>query len=455
MPYAALDDDSSILTVSRLNAQIKSLLESSFPLVWVKGEISNFRAPSSGHYYFTLKDERSQINAVFFRFQNRRMRFKPDSGIQVLCQARVGVYEPRGEYQLIVEVMEPLGIGALQLAFEQLKKKLAAEGLFDPSRKRRMPLCPRNVAVVTSPSGAAVRDILKIFRRSPFPLSVTILPVAVQGSEAGREIAAALDAVHELNERFQWDVIIVGRGGGSIEDLWPFNEEIPARAIVSCPVPVISAVGHEIDLTISDLAADLRMPTPTAAAEWVVRSVEHFHREACTARDRLVQIMTRAVENRKMMLRFLEKRLPDPKRKFQDLHLYVDDRTQRLQLAISRRIEKAGTLTAHLAEKLRFLHPSRKIAQHGQTLSQYMKDLVLFQRRSLEVHRMLLGNCISRLETLSPLAVLSRGYSITYRLPGMKLLKRSSEVRAGNEVLVRLSEGSIVCTVSQTEEKSS
>ena len=315
-------DESGILTVSKLNQQVKMLLEEKFPFVWVKGEISNFRVPASGHFYFTLKDAKSQINAVFFRAQNRFLRFLPEAGMQVICQARLSVYEPRGEYQIIVEVMEPLGVGELQLAFEALKRKLDAEGLFDPARKKVLPLCPQNICLITSKNGAAIRDILKVLQRSPYPVTVTLFPVAVQGNEARVEIAQAIESANMLTWRHEWDVMIVGRGGGSLEDLWSFNEEIVARAISGSSIPVISAVGHEIDFTIADMAADLRLPTPTAAAEWVVKGLEQFHRDLHGCRDRMVQVVKTRLDNLRLRIEYLERRIAHPKRRLEEHEAY-------------------------------------------------------------------------------------------------------------------------------------
>lgn len=452
MPYSVLQEESNIYTVTRLNAEIKSVLESEFPLVWVRGEISNFRIPGSGHYYFTLKDESSQVRAVFFRPQSRHLRFMPESGMQVLCQARVGVYEPRGEYQLIVEVMEPQGVGALQLAFEQLKKKLAAEGLFDASLKSPLPVCPQKIAVVTSPSGAAIRDMLKVFQRSPYSLDVTLFPVPVQGQGAAQEIAAAVALADRLTESCRWDVVIVGRGGGSIEDLWPFNEEVLARALFACTIPTISAVGHEIDFTISDLAADKRMPTPTAAAEWVVHQLDEVRRNLRAFSDRMGRMVTRKLETERLKLGFLQDKLPSPKRRIDDLRLTLDDRVDRLRLCLARRIEKSRTLQAEIEGKLFFHHPLKLIRRHHETLDQVTKWLATHQRSILDRHRLRFHGLVSKLEGLSPLNVLARGYSITYRLPGKKIVTRSEEVQTGDEVSVLLSEGSLECTVNRTRD---
>lgn len=418
----------------------------------MRGEISNFRTPASGHYYFTLKDEQSQIRAVFFRTQHRRLPFLPEDGLQVICQGRISVYEPRGEYQLIVEIMELHGRGALQLAFEQLKQKLEAEGLFDPSRKRPLPHCPQAVAIVTSPTGAAIRDIMKTLQRSPYPLTVTLLPVRVQGVEAGREIAAAIERANALQPRFQWEVMIVGRGGGSIEDLWPFNEELVARAVVGSRIPIISAVGHEIDFTITDLVADLRAATPTAAAEWIVGRLEGLQRELANHWDRLLRSMGHQLEHQKQRLHFLDRRLIDPRRRLQDLRLLVDDRLDRLQLAYTRHLERLLTRHAHLARRLLLVQPTKTIQHLHNVVSQLYRDLVRHSKRHLESRRIHLQGCLSRLENLSPLAVLARGYAIAFRLPEKKIIRQAAETQAGEEILVQVGHGSLACTVQRVED---
>ncbi len=444
-------DEPGVFSVSELNARIRSILEGSLPFVWVKGEISNFRIPASGHHYFTLKDERSQIRAVFFRAQNRRLRFIPEDGLQVICQGRISVYEPRGEYQLIVEAMEPEGLGALQLAFEQLKKKLETEGLFDPARKQPLPFCPRRIAVVTSPTGAAIRDMLKMFQRSPFPVEVTLLPVRVQGQEAAGEIATALAAVHALRERYNWDLVIVGRGGGSIEDLWPFNEERVARALSACEVPTISAVGHEIDFTISDLVADHRAPTPTAAAEWVVARQEAVERELDRCREQITERFRKLLERLAHRLRLLEIGLVDPRRRLVDLRLTLDDRLDRLQLAWRRDLARRRTVHDHLVERLLLRHPSRQIEHFRGWVVQTRRDITHRFLHRLSLLRHQLDQALGKLEALNPLGVLSRGYSITYALKSGRIVRRSSQVSVDEAVRVRLGKGSIECTVTAVE----
>lgn len=448
-------DETRVFTVSQLNAQIKGLLEASYRYIWVRGEISNLRIPASGHYYFTLKDEESQLRAVLFRSHQRNLRFTPEDGLEVLCQGRVSVYEPRGEYQLIAETIEPKGLGALQLAFEQLKKKLQAEGLFDPALKTPLPVCPQRIAIVTSATGAAIQDMLKVLKRSPYPLEVSLLPVRVQGAGAAAEIAAALEAVSHLREDFQWDLVIVGRGGGSIEDLWPFNEEIVARSIVACPVPVISAVGHEIDLTISDLVSDFRAPTPTAAADWVVGRLDNFQREIRKHLENLEQRILRKIETYKQMLDHYAKRLADPRKRLDDLHLYVDDRLERLQLSFNRKFERLRMSHKHLAEKLLIYNPQKTIRQDRLMLQQQFSSLILHQRNILDRSRFALQKSSLQLESLSPLGVLARGYSITYRLPDNKVLREGKEIQSGQRIRVQLSRGALEGTVEKVEQETS
>jgi exodeoxyribonuclease VII large subunit len=448
---SATADQSSVYTVSQLSAQIKKLLESSFRFIWVKGEISNFRAPASGHHYFTLKDEHSQIRAVMFRAQQRSLRFVPEDGLQVLCQGRISVYEPRGEYQLIIDVMEPRGAGLLQLAFEQLKKKLEAEGLFDPAQKRPLPSCPQRIGIVTSATGAAIHDILKVLQRSPYPLTVTLIPVRVQGQGAATEIAAAIDAANDVSAAFAWDVLLVGRGGGSLEDLWPFNEEAVARAMARSQIPVISAVGHEIDLTIADLAADLRAPTPTAAAEWIVAQLQHLQTGLAEQQKRLLHVVRLRLDAHRQVLHFYEKRLQDPRKRLGDLRLLVDDRLTRLQLAFARKLEnwRAGGL--QLQQKLNFYNPLARIHRYRELIEQHARELASQQRHILDGHRSRLQGALVALENLSPLSTLARGYSITYRLPDLKIVHHEAQVRLGQKVRVQLAKGALECLVESKQ----
>ncbi|NIR13652.1 MAG: exodeoxyribonuclease VII large subunit, partial [Desulfobacterales bacterium] len=304
-----------IYTVSALTEEIKDLLEEHFDFVWVEGEISNFRSPSSGHYYMVLKDEKAQIRAVMFRPQTRYLKFTPEDGMKVIVQGRIGVYQPRGEYQIILDYLEPLGIGALALAFEQLKEKLAAEGLFDEEIKRPLPFLPQRVAVITSPTGAAIRDFLKIIHRRFANIEIIVVPVKVQGDEATAEMVEALDTV---NRELNVDVIVLTRGGGSLEDLWAFNQEELALAIRASRIPVVSAVGHEIDITISDLAADLRAPTPSAAAELIVMEKESLVERFKGMKGHLELYTKTYLSNLNQQLALLARGLRDPRKGIAD-----------------------------------------------------------------------------------------------------------------------------------------
>ncbi len=392
-----------VLTVSELTTLIKSTLEEAFPDVWVEGEIYNFRVPSSGHAYFTLKDNSSQIKAVLFRSSARMLRFIPKDGLHVLCRGRITIYDYRGEYQLVVDYMEPKGVGALLIAFEQLKERLSAEGLFDESRKRPIPALPRKIGIATSPTGAAVRDILKVIDRRFANVEIVIAPATVQGERAAPEI---VDAISELNNIKDIDVIILARGGGGIEDLWPFNEEIVARAIYNSRIPVISAVGHEIDYTIADFVADLRAPTPSAAAEMVIKSKEDIQRQIETLSSRLLYAQRNFLDRMRERLYSFGKQVLSPER---DINRYIQ-RLDDLEIRLS-----------------------------------------LSMQRVIKDRRLLLRGAMARLDSLSPLAILSRGYSITYMLPSLTIVKSASNVQQGDKVAVRLHEGNIICVVEETK----
>jgi exodeoxyribonuclease VII large subunit len=450
MPAEELEQ-TNVFTVSQLNSQIKRLLEGHYRFVWVKGEISNFRVPASGHCYFTLKDEHSQIRAVLFRVQQRALRFAPEDGLQVVCQGRISVYEPRGEYQLIIDVMEPLGFGQLQLAFEQLKKRLEAEGLFDSQRKKQLPPCPQRIALVTSGTGAAIRDILKVLQRAPYPITVTLCPVRVQGAGAAGEIAQAIDVINGLADTYLWDVMIVGRGGGSLEDLWSFNEETVARAMARTRVPIISAVGHEIDWTIADLVADFRAPTPTAAAEWVVTRLNQIQQDLKDHQALLIRFAQQRLESPRRMLGFLHQRLLDPRKRLADLRLLVDDRFARLHLAWNHRINQARGDVERGHQHLVFYHPAGRIREGRERLRQRAKELGLQQRLALERCQARLHQTLVRLQSLNPLAVLERGYSITYRLPGERIVTSEAMVKLGQKIRVQLAEGALECLVEKKQ----
>jgi exodeoxyribonuclease VII large subunit len=441
----------AVYTVSELARLIKAELEERFPAVWVEGEVSNLRTPSSGHVYFTLKDDAAQLRCVLFRARGRRVPFELEDGLQVLAFGGLDVYLARGEYQLVVELMEPKGLGALQLAFEQLKRKLEAEGLFDAARKRPLPAFPRTIGIVTSPTGAAIRDMLHIIGRRFADLRVLIAPVRVQGEEAPGEIVEALGRLQEIPEL---DVVIVGRGGGSIEDLWAFNDERVARAIAACRVPVISAVGHETDFTIADFVADLRAPTPSGAAELVVKEKLEVVRSLVDAYDRLTQAMTAQVERGRERLEFLMRRrvLTHPERALGEWQRRLDDLRGRLGLGLVAN-QKQATHRLELARNaLRSLNPVARIASGAALLAQLRGRLASVGAHAVKASRHRFEAAVGQLETLSPLAVLGRGYSLT-RLASGTIVRSAAQTRAGDAIEILLHWGALGARVERVEER--
>jgi exodeoxyribonuclease VII large subunit len=417
-----------ILTVSDLTEQLRHVVEERFPAVWVEGEISNFRLYGSGHAYFTLKDESAQLRAVLFRNRARRLRFEPGDGQHVLAFGSLEVYAQRGEYQFVVELLEPRGLGALQLAFEQLKARLGAEGLFDPARKRPLPRFPRKIGIVTSPSGAALRDMLRVIGRRFAGLHIVITPARVQGEGAAAEIAQGLA---DLNALGDVDVILVGRGGGSLEDLWAFNEEVVARAIAASKVPVISAVGHEVDFTIADFVADVRAATPSNAAELVVSEKQAVAAALLDLGERLQRAVARP-------LRDLERR--------------VDDAGIRLRLAAGAAHRRAAHRVELLTARLRAASPFVRLADGRHRLEGLHARAHGEIARRLVACRHQLAGAVGRLDSLSPLAVLGRGYSLT-RTPEGGIVRSARQVRAGDALSVLLHEGSLDCRVERTRER--
>jgi exodeoxyribonuclease VII large subunit len=446
-----MTDARQVWTVSELTQRIKVLLEERFPAFWVEGEISNLRVPSSGHAYFTLKDEAAQIKAVLFRNRARRLRFEPEDGLSVLAFGGLDVYGPRGEYQLVVELLEPKGLGALQLAFEQLKAKLAAEGLFDSARKRPIPRFPRRIGVATSPTGAAIRDILNIITRRFADLHILVYPVRVQGEEAPGEI---VEAIRELNEIEDLDVIIVARGGGSLEDLWAFNEEVVARAVAASKVPVISAVGHETDWTITDFVADLRAPTPSGAAELVVQEKEALIREVGVLWSRLLRSVPQRVALWKAQVESLSRRrvLTDPARPVRDFQRRCDELGVRLVSGF--RVGHRHALQRVLAgtNSLRSQSPLARITNCSKIIEQLDGRLQSGVAHAVSGSRQHLQGAIGQLESLSPLGVLRRGYSLT-RLPTGEVVRSVRQVQQGSTVQVLLHEGSLDCRVVEARER--
>ncbi len=394
------------LSVFELTSQIKDLLEGSFQSVWVSGEISNFSRPQSGHCYLTLKDERAQIRAVLWRTTASRLKFELEDGLEVICQGDVDVYAPRGSYQLVIRQIEPKGIGALELALRKLKEKLTAEGLFEPGRKRPLPRFPRRIAFVTSPTGAAIRDFLEVLRRRWRGADVLVAPVRVQGEGAAQEIAAAIAAVNRL--AIPIDCLVVGRGGGSLEDLWAFNEEPVVRAIHASRIPVVSAVGHEIDVTLADLVADVRALTPSEAAELVVPAADELQQALRTHQRRLLTAL------------------------------------QRRALLSRARLDQ-------LANRRMFRKPFELVHDAQRRLDELSTRSTRAVRQRLGSARRQVDSLASRLESLSPLGVLGRGYSLTQRLHDGQLVRDAAELKIGDEVFTRFARGRAVSRVESIE----
>lgn len=443
--FSAPLSETKVLSVEQLNIQIKQKLEGEFGVIWLKGEISNFKAHTSGHFYFSLKDARSQITAVMFRGHNMKLKFKPKDGVEVIAKARISVYEPRGNYQLLVESMEPVGAGALQKAFEDLKLKLRAEGLFDPAKKKSLPAMPRHIAIVTSPTGAAIKDILNVLQRRAPSIRVTIVPTVVQGADAAPQLREAFRKTQVLRDV---DAIIIGRGGGSIEDMWCFNDEELARQIFASKIPVISAVGHEIDFTICDFVADLRAPTPSAAAELVAKSNQELTVKLHSLERLMLSAWNKYYRQLVDRVRSLSKQLVDPKRKLQDLSLRNDDLVNRLEFAIAALFNKKSHRVDLLTQRLG--SPLVKIEQKKKQLtnnSDKLNRLILWtlERKQNRVQKQMV-----LLDSLSPLRVVDRGYSIVRR--GDVVIKDTAQVNVGEEINIKLARGEMTATIQNKKD---
>jgi exodeoxyribonuclease VII large subunit len=387
----------NILTVSQLTQHIKGLLEGAFPLVWVSGEISNFIRHRSGHLYFSLKDERAEIRCVMFRGHNQFLNFEPDNGMQVLLQGRLSVYEPRGQYQLLAQRMEPAGIGTLYLAFEALKKRLREEGLFDEDRKRPLPSYPQVVGVITSSEGAALKDIVTVLTRRAPQVEIILRPTLVQGEQAAADIVAAIEEM----ESSGWpEVLIVGRGGGSLEDLWPFNEEPVARAMAACKIPIISAVGHETDFTIADLVADVRAPTPSAAAEIVI-----------PARDEILA--------------------------------QVQALDERLSRTVAIMLERYWQQVDHITERLLVQQPGRQMVQLAEQVGYAQRQLIKAFRHRLQLFHSWVEGMEKELQVLNPHQVLDRGYAIAFREVDGAVIRTPADIKNQERFLLHLAQGKL------------
>ena len=434
-----------IQTVSELTSSIRGVLETQFPFVAVSGEISNLRCPFSGHYYFTLKDASAQLKAVLFKTQQRYLACKPADGLEVVCRGRISLYEPRGEYQLIVDTLEVRGAGDLQLAFARLKERLAAEGLFAAERKRPLPLLPGRISLVTSPQGAALHDFLKIAGQRFPSLPIEIVPVRVQGEGALEELIAAIEL---CNQGPRSDLIVLCRGGGSLEDLWTFNEERLARAIAASALPVVSAIGHEIDFTIADFVADFRAPTPSAAAEAVIPSQALLTAQVQNVGRQLAKTMTGRLSLLRHTVAAQRRILGDPTSLLDHFRLATDHALAGLHHAFSEKLHRQALALEKHGHRLARQNPTLRLALQRQRVHVLQNQLRQGMDHLLERKANALAGSASLLDAISPLAVLARGYAIVKKAGSEKVLRSETEVALGEELAVTLHQGELSCTVT-------
>ena len=435
------------LSVSELNHQARHLLESSFMQVWVEGELSSLSRPSSGHWYFSLKDRKCQVRCAMFRGFNQRIRTIPKEGDQIRIRGKVTLYENRGDFQIIVEHLEPAGLGELQQAFEELKRKLQAEGLFDAARKRPLPTTPRHIGVVTSPTGAAIHDILTVLARRCPAIPVTLYPTAVQGKAATADIVQAIERAQAHGVA---DVLIVGRGGGSLEDLWCFNEEAVVRALASCTIPTVSAVGHEVDVTIADFVADLRAPTPSAAAEKISPDQLDWLRQINERELRLGNAARRALKRLTTELEHLGARLRDPRRQLQEKAQRMDDLELRLTQTMSQRLQQMRVRREHLEQRLTTHSPRRRLLDSQEALTRVSEHLGTAMSLQLARREEQLQHVAQTLNVVSPLATLGRGYAIVRDADG-NIVRDAGRLSPGDRISARTARGEISADVTRVD----
>lgn len=436
-----------IYTVSRLNSEVRLTLELQFQTLWLQGEISNFVAAASGHWYFSLKDSAAQVKCAMFKQANRNTAFRPQNGQQVLIRARISVYEPRGEYQLLVEFIESAGAGLLKQQFEQLKAKLLSEGLFDAARKRPLPSQVQRVGVITSPTGAAIRDIVTVLQRRAPGIQVIVYPSQVQGDTAAAQLRQMLSTAIRRNEV---DVLIIGRGGGSLEDLWCFNDEALCRAVADCPIPIVSAVGHEIDFALTDFVADMRAATPSAAAELVSPDQSHLLERIQRLRSALIQAQRARMQHVAPKLVNLTERLLalHPKRRLQQQQQRLDEWQLRLNSNIKRVLQSQLQQQQYLDKSLRQLSPLKAITAQQQSIADLARRLTSAQQLQFKQHKQQLAQLSLQLNTVSPLATLARGYSITFN-DAKQVLTSTDTLTLGDCVSVRLAKGEFTAKVTK------
>ena len=435
-----------VFTVSELNRTVRQLLESTLPLLWVEGEISNFARPNSGHWYLTLKDQQAQVRCAMFKNSNGRVSFKPANGVSVLVRCRVGLYEGRGDYQLIIEHMEEAGFGALQRQFDQLKAKLANESLFDQAHKQPMPTSVNHIGVVTSPTGAAFKDILAVLNRRFPSIKVTLFPTAVQGDQAAGQI---VEAIANANQDGRCDALIVGRGGGSLEDLWPFNEEVVARAVFHSKIPIISAVGHEIDFTITDFVADLRAPTPSAAAELISPNGDEMAAQLGGLQTLLSDAMSRRLQRLEQKTNDLRNRLQHPGRKLQEQTQHLDHLDIRLKRSMQAMVQLYRHRMTLSRDRLLRQHPRDALVQKKQHMNNAVIRLSKAVGQQLRQKMNHTEQTLHLLDAVSPLKILGRGFSVL-RNDNNQVVKSTASVRPGENLRARLSDGELHVEVTKT-----
>ena len=445
------DPTRDIYDVTRLNREVRTILEGSFPLIWVQAEISNLVRPASGHMYFSLKDKQSQVRCAMFRHRNRSLKFEPENGASVLVRANVSLYEDRGEYQLIIEHMEPAGDGLLQIAFEELKQRLFSEGLFDEIHKKIIPHMPMTIGVITSPTGAALRDILSIMQRRFPAATIIVYPTAVQGEEAADQIIKMLKVATQRNE---CDVLILARGGGSLEDLWVFNNEKVARALFHCLIPVVTGIGHEIDFTIADFVADQRAATPSAAAELVSPDQIQIKESLLEKSRKLLQIISDKIDTHKLNIAQLNRQLSNPARDIQTFNQRLDVLNMRMMHLVQSSIDFHKNKLSEIKLKLTLNNPAQSVQFYYEKCTQIKQQLQHCIKYNLRQFNSRLDNLSKTLDAISPLASLNRGYAIVNKIENDEIVRSVDQLREGDAVLTRFSNGhthSIINKINKNE----
>lgn len=437
-----------IYTITRLNREVRSILETGFPLLWLEGELSNLACPASGHWYLTLKDSHAQVRCAMFRTRNRLLKFVPRNGMQVIVRAKIGLYEPRGEFQIIIEHMEEAGEGALRQQFEQLKNKLNQEGLFSSETKKKLPVVPKRIGVITSPSGAAIHDVLTTIKRRFASLKVIIYPVSVQGKPAAEEIAKTINLANKRNE---CDVLLLTRGGGSLEDLWSFNEEVVARAIYDSNIPLISAVGHDVDFTISDFVADVRAATPTAAAELVSPDVNHWLLQIGTLQKRLNRQILNTIKSKQTSVEQHARNIVHPSRYIEETSQRLDEILYRLKNTMKTQLSDYRLELSHLHTRCNATNPSQSISSKKNKILELTLRLNSAQDQQINELKQRFIRCTSTLEAVSPLATLRRGYAYVQLTESNAIVKDSIQLQNGDQVKTTLANGKFTATVTNIE----